>query len=76
MRRAGQEFARLGFQNSIVALEFRQRQQKETAVLGVWVYLIAYIAAVSGVFAVLSFLNVDFSEAIGQATGQYQIQAG
>ncbi len=69
MRRAGQEFTRLGFQNSIVALEFRQRQQKETAVLGVWVYLIAYIAAVSGVFAVLSFLNVDFSEAIGQATG-------
>ena len=69
MRRAGQEFTRLGFQNSIVALEFRQRQQKETAVLGVWVYLIAYIAAVSGVFAVLSFLNVDFSEVIGQATG-------
>jgi Trk-type K+ transport system membrane component len=69
MRRAGQEFARLGFQNSVVALEFRQRQQKETAVLGVWVYLIAYIAAVSGVFSVLSFLNIDFSDAIAQATG-------
>lgn len=69
MRRAGQEFARLGFQNSIVALEFRQRQQKETAVLGVWVYLIAYIAAVSGIFCVLSFLSIGFEDAIAQATG-------
>lgn len=69
IRRAGQEFARLGFQNSVVALKFRQRRQKEKAVLGVWVYLIAYIAAVSGVFTILSFLNIDFAESIAQATG-------
>ena len=69
IRRAGQEFARLGFQNSMVALEFRQRHQKEKAVLGVWVYLIAYIAAVTGIFTVLSFLDIGFAEAIAQATG-------
>jgi len=69
IRRATQEFARLGFQNSVVGLVFRQRQQKETAVLGVWVYLIAYIAAVSAVFIALSFLNIEFGEAIAQATG-------
>ena len=69
IRRATQEFARLGFQNSVVGLMFRQRQQKETAVLGVWVYLIAYIAAVSTIFIALSFLNIEFGEAIAQATG-------
>lgn len=69
IRRAGQEFAQLSFQNSVVALSFRQRQQKQTAVLGVWVYLIAYIAAISGVFTVLSFLNMNFSEAVAHASG-------
>lgn len=69
IRRAGQEFARLGYQNSVVGLRFKDRQQKEKAVLGVWVYLIAYIGAVSLVFTVLSFLGTDFSDAIAQATG-------
>lgn len=69
IRRAGQEFARLGFQHSIVALKFKERQQKAYAVLGVWVYLVAYIAAVALLFMTLSFLNVDFSSAIAQATG-------
>lgn len=69
IRRAGQEFARLGFQHSIVALRFKDRHQKERAVLGVWVYLIAYIAAVSLIYILLSFLNVDFATAIAQATG-------
>ena len=69
MRRAGQEFARLGFHNSIVALKFKDRFQKESAVLGVWVYLIAYIAAVSLLFVTLSFLEIEFTNAIAQSTG-------
>jgi len=69
IRRAGQEFARRRYQNTVVGLRFKDRQQKEKAVLGVWVYLIAYIGAVSLVFTVLSFLGTDFSDAIAQATG-------
>lgn len=69
IRRAGQEFNRLGYQNSVVGLSFKERQQKETAVLGVWVYLIGYIGAVSFIFTVLAFLGIDFPRAIGQATG-------
>lgn len=69
IRRAGQEFARLGFQHSIVALKFRERHQKERTVLGVWVYLIAYSISVAGVFIALSFLGVGFSQSISDATG-------
>lgn len=69
LRRAAQEFARLGFHNSIVALKFKDRHQKESAVLGVWVYLIAYIAAVSLLYIALSFLDIDFSNAIAQSIG-------
>lgn len=69
IRRAGQEFARLGFHNSVVALKFKDRHQKESAVLGVWVYLIAYIAAISALFVVLSFLDLDFASAIAQSVG-------
>ncbi|MEO9969548.1 MAG: hypothetical protein ABJG15_06915 [Hyphomonadaceae bacterium] len=69
LRRAGQEFAQLGFQNSIVALRFRDRQQKQSSVLGVWVYLIAYIVAVSLVFTGLSFLGEGFGPAMSIAVG-------
>ena len=69
LRRAGQEFAQLGFQNSVVALRYRNRQQKQSAVLGVWVYLIAYIAAVSLVFVCLSFLGEGFGVSMSVAVG-------
>ncbi len=69
IRRAGQEFARLGYQHSVVALKFRNRHQKEKAVLGVWVYLIAYIASVTGSFLLLSFAGLDFPAAMLGAAG-------
>ena len=69
IRRAGQEFARLGFQNSIVALNFRQRHQKERTVMGVWVYLIAYSGAVAAIFVMLSFFGGSFTEAVTHASG-------
>lgn len=69
IRRAGQEFARLGYQHSIVALKFRNRHQKERVVLGVWVYLIAYIAGASGTFIFLSFQGSEFTSAVLNAVG-------
>ena len=69
LRRAGQEFAQLGFQNSVVALKYRNRQQKQSAVLGVWVYLIAYISSVSLLFVCLSFLGDGFGVSMSVAVG-------
>lgn len=69
LRRAAQEFAQLGFQNSVVALRFRDRQQKQSSVLGVWVYLIAYISAVSLAFIALSFLGEGFGTSMSMAVG-------
>ena len=69
IRRAGQEFARLGFKHSIVSLRFRERQQEEKAVLGIWVYLIAYIGATTLIFAILSFLGDEFPRAIKDSAG-------
>ncbi|MEL6322934.1 MAG: hypothetical protein AAFQ84_01750 [Pseudomonadota bacterium] len=69
IRRAGQEFARLGYQHSLVALKFRDRLQKERAVLGVWVYLIAYIGAATLTYVFLSFAGTGFDDAIRQSIG-------
>ncbi|MEO1405088.1 MAG: potassium transporter TrkG [Pseudomonadota bacterium] len=69
IRRAGQEFARLGYQRSIVALRYRNRHQKERAVLGVWVYLIAYLGAATAIFIMLSLQGDDFTAAFTNAVG-------
>lgn len=69
IRRAGQEFARLGYQHSVVALKFRNRHQKEKTVLGVWVYLIAYIGASTASFILLSIAGLDFHTALVSAIG-------
>ncbi|MEO0882689.1 MAG: potassium transporter TrkG [Pseudomonadota bacterium] len=69
IRRAGQEFARLGYQRSVVALRYRNRHQKEQAVLGVWVYLIAYVGAATAVFIMLSLQGGDFTAALVNAVG-------
>lgn len=59
--RAGEEFARLGYRDSVVVMRYRDRVQEDSAVIGVWVYLIAYIAALALVMIALSFLVMDFS---------------
>ena len=69
IRRAGQEFARLGYQRSVVSLVYRNRHQDERAVLGVWVYVIAYIAAATAIFVLLSLQGSDFSIAMLNAIG-------
>lgn len=68
-RRAGVEFSRLGYPQSLVSFTFRGRKQPESVVVGVWVYLIGYVAA--GFLAVLAFalFNVSFESALLGAVG-------
>lgn len=69
LRRAAQEFSRLGYRNSVVALTYRNRAQDETEIIGIWVYVIAYIAAMTGLFVFLSFLGSGFSSALMESVG-------
>ncbi len=68
-RRASREFARLGYQDSVVALRFRGRAQDERAIIGVWVYLTAYVAAVTSVLIALSTFGSEFDAAVRSAVG-------
>ena len=68
-RRAGVEFRQLGYRRSILGFEFRNREMDERSVIGVWVYLIAYILAVFVVMVLFTFAGQDFEPAIRLAIG-------
>ncbi|MCA8902306.1 MAG: TrkH family potassium uptake protein [Hyphomonas sp.] len=68
-RRAGVEFRQLGYRRSILGFEFRNREMDERSVIGVWVYLIAYVLAVFGVMVLFTFTGLDFESAIRLAIG-------
>lgn len=68
-RRSVQEFERLGFRNSVVALTYRYRAQDESEIIGIWVYVIAYIAAMTALFLVLSFLGNEFALSLADSVG-------
>jgi trk system potassium uptake protein len=68
-RRAGQEFRQLGYRRSVLGFRFRDRELDERSVIGVWVYLIAYIVAVLLVMISFSFLNLPFEDTIRLAIG-------
>ncbi|RAN34954.1 hypothetical protein HY11_02865 [Hyphomonas pacifica] len=68
-RRAGQEFRQLGYRRSILGFQFRDRELDERSVIGVWVYLIAYIFAVFAVMIAYSFLGESFEPSIRLAIG-------
>ncbi|KCZ94646.1 potassium transporter TrkG [Hyphomonas johnsonii] len=68
-RRAGQEFRQLGYRRSVLGFQFRDRELDERSVIGVWVYLIAYIVAVFAVMIGFSFLNLPFESTIRLAIG-------
>ena len=68
-RRAGQEFRQLGYRRSVLGFRFRDRELDERSVIGVWVYLIAYIVAVFIVMIGFSFLNLPFEETIRLSIG-------
>lgn len=69
MRRAGLEFARLGFRGSIVTMRFRGRIQQESTVIGIWVYFIAYLLAITLIMALLSFSMMTFRPVLLSAVG-------
>ncbi|MEL6244654.1 MAG: potassium transporter TrkG [Pseudomonadota bacterium] len=68
-RRASLEFAQLGYPKSKLTLTFRGRVQSQKAVIGVWVYLIGYILAVSALALALAFLGEDFTPSVLSAVG-------
>ena len=68
-RRAGQEFRQLGFRRSVLDFRFRDRVLDESSVLGVWVYLIAYILAVFLTMIGFSFLGHEFGDATRLSIG-------
>ena len=69
MRRAGLEFARLGFRDSIVSLRYRGRIQQEKTVIGIWVYFIAYLLAIALIMILLSFSQMDMRPILLSAVG-------
>jgi trk system potassium uptake protein len=68
-RRAGQEFRQLGYRRSVLGFRFRDRDLDERSVIGVWVYLIAYIVAVFVIMIGFSFLTLPFEDTIRLAIG-------
>nr|WP_300379037.1 potassium transporter TrkG [Henriciella sp.] len=68
-RRVGQEFLRMGFRKSLLKFEFRRRVQSDRTIMGVWVYLVAYIIACVGGLLVFSFSGSGFENAISNTVG-------
>lgn len=68
-RRAAQEFGRLGYRGSVVKFVYRGKALEESSVIGVWVYLIGYISAITTLFCVFAFSGVDFGVAVQTAIG-------
>jgi trk system potassium uptake protein len=67
--RAGEEFSRLGFRDSVVVMRYRDRVQKDSAVIGVWVYLVAYFIALFAIMLALSMLAMSFEDVIVTSVG-------
>lgn len=67
--RAGEEFSRLGFRDSVVVMRYRDRIQKDSAVIGVWVYLVAYVSVLALLMVALSFIEQDFTIVAASSVG-------
>ncbi|WP_300391980.1 hypothetical protein [Henriciella sp.] len=68
-RRVGQEFLRMGYRQSLLTFKFRRRIQSDRTIMGVWVYLVAYIMACVGGLMVFSFTGSGFEDAISNTVG-------
>ena len=53
----------------MLGFRFRDRELDERSVIGVWVYLVAYIVAVFLVMIGFSFMNLPFDETIRLSIG-------
>lgn len=69
MRRAVQEFRQLAYRQSLVKFRFRRRVLSEKSVIGVWVYLIAYVIGVMGLVLAFSFQELSFGTATEYSVG-------
>lgn len=69
MNRAGAEFKRLAFSKAMAILSYQGRKRQDDVVIGVWVYLIAYIGANFIVGMGLSFSGVDFESSFRASVG-------
>ncbi len=67
--RAGEEFARLGFRDSVLVMKYRDRSLPDAAVIGIWVYLVAYVVAVASLIVVNTLCNLEFEPAASTAIG-------
>ncbi|WP_018147227.1 hypothetical protein [Henriciella marina] len=68
-RRVGQEFKRMGFRQSLVHFQFRGRIQSDRTLMGIWVYLVAYIMASVIGLLLFSFLGLGFDDALATTLG-------
>lgn len=69
MSRAGAEFRRSAFSHSMATLRVQGRVRKDNVVLGVWVYLIAYIGATVLLAIALSAAGVDMTTSFRASVG-------
>lgn len=69
VKRAVQEFKQLGYRRSVLKFDFRDRELDERSVVGVWVYLIAYVLVVFLLMLVLSFMQMPFESTVRFAIG-------
>ncbi len=75
-QRAGQEFQQLGYRRSIVSFRFRDRELDERSVIGVWVYFVAYVAAVFVFLIGFSFMGLGFDDSIRLSIGALTSSGG
>ncbi|HPF22864.1 MAG: hypothetical protein R3C08_03505 [Hyphomonas sp.] len=68
-RRAGVEFRQLGYRRSVLGFQFRDREMDERSVIGVWVYLIAYILTVFLAMVGFTLAGQPFETSIRLAIG-------
>jgi len=59
----------MGFRQSLLTFEFRRRVQSDRTIMGVWVYLVAYIMACVGGLLLFSFSGSGFENAISNTVG-------
>ncbi len=69
INRAAAEFKRLSFENSTAKLKFQGRVRKDSIVIGVWVYLIAYMSATIAIGMLLSLSGLEIEESFRSAIG-------
>ena len=69
MNRAGIEFKRLAFSHAKARLNFRGRSRSDSVVVGVWVYMLAYIGVTVLIGLSLTAVDLGFETAFRAAIG-------